>query len=208
MKPLIFTLWVALASAGLSAQTTAWQPSPGHTQVPIWPGAIPDPQPVAGSEVFSNGTDSDFRIAGKPVAGVGKVSHPTMTVYSPKEKNTGAAVVVGAGFCCGAACVAVGAGRLGGGVGAAAVGFGSGAVALGIAPPALHCSTYAFSVTPRACMPALSALHSAMHSLAVFCEDDVLVGGDGAAGAGDVAVLGVGAGVEAAGAVPPLHCST
>jgi len=35
--------------------------------------------------------------------------------------------------------------------------------------PALHCSTYALSVTPR---PAyrLSARHSAVHSFAVFCE--------------------------------------
>jgi hypothetical protein len=44
--------------------------------------------------------------------------------------------------------------------GVAAVGFGGGAEAAG-ATPVLHCSTYAFSVTPRACMPALSARHSA-----------------------------------------------
>jgi hypothetical protein len=67
-------------------------------------------------------------------------------------------------------------------VGAAAVGLGSGAAPFGMAPPALHCSTYAFSVTPRACMPALSARHSAVHSLAVFCEDEVLVDGDGVDG--------------------------
>ena len=44
MKPLIFALCVVFG--GLSAQTPAWQPSPGHTQVAIWPGAVPDPQPV------------------------------------------------------------------------------------------------------------------------------------------------------------------
>src|ERR1700722_8276389 len=99
----------------------------------------------------------------------------------------GAVVVVGAGLCgagAGAASVAVGADRVGAGAGAAAVGLGSGAAALGAASPALHCSTYAFWVTPRACMPALSALHSATHSLAVFCEDDVLVGEGVAAGGG------------------------
>ena len=51
MKPLIFALCVVFAFSGLSAQTPVWQPSPGHTQVPIWPGAAPDAQPVAGPEV-------------------------------------------------------------------------------------------------------------------------------------------------------------
>ena len=92
MKPLIFALWVGFAFGGLSAQTPAWQPSPGHTQVPIWPGAVPDARPAAGPEVAT--TDKDFLVAGRPVVGVGKVSQPTMTVYSPKGKNTGAAVVV------------------------------------------------------------------------------------------------------------------
>jgi acetyl esterase/lipase len=92
MKPLIFALCAVIAFGGLSAQTPAWQPSPGHTQVLIWPGAVPDAQPVAGPEVAT--TDKDFLIAGRPVVGVGQVSQPTMTVYSPKGKNTGAAVVV------------------------------------------------------------------------------------------------------------------
>ena len=40
MKPLIFALCVAFGFGGLSAQTPGWQPSPGHTQLPIWPGAV------------------------------------------------------------------------------------------------------------------------------------------------------------------------
>lgn len=92
MKPLIFVLCVVFAFASLSAQTPAWQPSPGHTQIPIWPGAAPDAQPVAGPEVAT--TDKDFQIAGRPVVGVNSVTRPTMTVYSPTGKNTGAAVVV------------------------------------------------------------------------------------------------------------------
>src|SRR5260370_7044797 len=35
MKPLLFALCVVFAFGGLRAQTPAWQPSPGHTQVPI-----------------------------------------------------------------------------------------------------------------------------------------------------------------------------
>jgi acetyl esterase/lipase len=93
MKPLIFALCVGFALAGLSAQTPAWQPSPGHTQVPIWPGAAPDPQPVAGPEVTTT-TDPEELVAGRPWVYVEKVSRPTMTVYSPTGKNTGAAVVV------------------------------------------------------------------------------------------------------------------
>jgi len=92
MKPLIFVLCVVFAFGGLSAQTPGWQPSPGHTQVPIWPGAVPDAQPVAGPE--DTETVKDPLVAGRPWVQVGHVSRPTMTVYAPKEKNTDAAVVV------------------------------------------------------------------------------------------------------------------
>ncbi len=85
MKPLIFALWVGFAFAGLNAQTPGWQPSQGHTQVPIWPGAAPDPQSVAGPEVI--GTDTKELAAGRPWVEVGKVSRPTMTVYSPRERT-------------------------------------------------------------------------------------------------------------------------
>jgi acetyl esterase/lipase len=92
MKPLIFALCVVFALGGLSAQTPGWQPSPGHTQVPIWPGAVPNAQPVTGSEDME--AVKDPLVAGRPWIQVGYVSRPTMTVYAPKEKNTGAAVVV------------------------------------------------------------------------------------------------------------------
>jgi len=99
MKPLIFALCIVFASGGLGAQTPDWQPSPGHAQLPIWPGAVPDAQPVAGPEVAKT-TGKEFLVAGRPAVGVSNVSRPTMTVYSPNGKNTGAAVVVfpGGGF--------------------------------------------------------------------------------------------------------------
>jgi hypothetical protein len=93
MKPLLFALCVVFAFGGLSAQQTAWQPSQGHTQVPIWSGTVPDPQPVAGPEVART-TGKEWLVAGRPAVGVRNVSQPTMTVYSPQGKNTGAAVVV------------------------------------------------------------------------------------------------------------------
>ena len=92
MKPLFSVLCALLAFTSLSAQTPTWQPSPGHTQVPIWPGAVPDSQPVAGPEDM--GAVNDRLVAGRPWVWVGKVSRPTMTVYSPTGENTGAAVVV------------------------------------------------------------------------------------------------------------------
>ena len=88
-KSLIFVLFIAFVS--LNAQTPVWQPSPGHMQVPIWPGAVPDAQPVAGPE---DAVTVKELVAGRSWIEVDKVSRPTMTVYSPKGTNTGAAVVV------------------------------------------------------------------------------------------------------------------
>lgn len=95
MKALVLALFVLLVLAGLVAlsagQVSSWQPSPGHTQVPIWPAAVQDAQPVAGPEVAATVNDP---VAGKPWVSVGKVSQPTMTVYTPQARNTGAAVIV------------------------------------------------------------------------------------------------------------------
>src|ERR1019366_8291092 len=77
---------------GLSAQPPGWQPSPGHTQVPIWLGTVPDAQSVAGPETAT--TKSEPPVGGRSWVYVSNVSRPTMTVYSPKGKNTGTAVVV------------------------------------------------------------------------------------------------------------------
>ncbi len=86
-------LCVALTWGNLSAQKTVWEPSAGHTQMPIWPGAAPVPQPVKGPE-FSKASGENDLIAGKQVVEVDNVTRPTMTVYSPVGKNTGAAIVV------------------------------------------------------------------------------------------------------------------
>ncbi|MGD0940946.1 MAG: alpha/beta hydrolase [Terracidiphilus sp.] len=90
---MILALCFVFASAALSAQTPVWQPSPGHTQLPIWPRAVPDARPGSGPETVTT-TGKESFVAGLPVAIVSDVSRPTMTVYSPSGKNTGAAVVV------------------------------------------------------------------------------------------------------------------
>ncbi|MBD7923517.1 alpha/beta hydrolase [Xanthomonas bonasiae] len=80
------------------AQSHNWQPAEGHTQLPLWPGTPPNAQPVPGEEVVTSRSDPE--VAGKPWAAVTNVTRPTITVYSPKGRNTGAAVVVfpGGGF--------------------------------------------------------------------------------------------------------------
>jgi acetyl esterase/lipase len=96
---MILLALLACASGGsrLFAEQAGWQPPPGHTQIPIWPGAAPDAQPVDGPEVAGTVVDKEGHeklVGGKPWVYVTKVSRPTMTVYSPQGRNTGAAVVV------------------------------------------------------------------------------------------------------------------
>jgi acetyl esterase/lipase len=59
----------------------------------IWPGTPPDARPVEAPEDETE-TVTNHLVAGRPWVQVGKVRRPTMTVYSPQGKNTGAAVVV------------------------------------------------------------------------------------------------------------------
>lgn len=94
MKSLLVVLWLVVAMGVLRAQTSVWQPSAGHTQVPIWPAAVPDAQPVGGPERTVPVTDAKDFVAGKPWLSVERVSRPTMTVYPPKGRNTGVAMVV------------------------------------------------------------------------------------------------------------------
>jgi acetyl esterase/lipase len=81
----------ALIAVG-SARADAWQPPAGLTEVPIWPGRIPDPYPAPGPEVTT--TRQDHLVGGRPWVWVEGVSRPTMTVYPPRGRNTGAALLV------------------------------------------------------------------------------------------------------------------
>ena len=90
--------WLYVASLHLSlillafamparAAPMIWRPAPGRVQVAIWPSAPPDQTSMPGPETADAG-------------GVTNVSQPTMTVYAPRGKNIGAAVIVlpGGGF--------------------------------------------------------------------------------------------------------------
>lgn len=93
---IIINIVIVLYSVISHANT--WQPSLGHKQIPIWPkGKMPDA--ILGAKPESV-TTSKGLIAGKPVIDVWDVQRPTITIYSPTTKNTGAAVIVfpGGGF--------------------------------------------------------------------------------------------------------------
>ncbi len=90
VKLILLALQIGFACDCLNAQTNVWQPSPGHVQVPIWPGAVPDAQPLNGPESSTTSAGP----GGKPWTAVDRVSQPTMTVYSPTGTNTGIAMLV------------------------------------------------------------------------------------------------------------------
>jgi acetyl esterase/lipase len=98
MKLWMAALGLLVACAAVKTQANGWESPVGHTQIPIWPGAAPDLKPVPGPETVRQ--NKKELIAGLPMTTVTNVTRPTMTVYSPKGKNTGAAVVVipGGGF--------------------------------------------------------------------------------------------------------------
>lgn len=89
-------LMFVVGASSIGAGQAPWQPSPGHTQVPIWPSAIPGTPPVTGSESAATVVKAGRAqlVGGKPWVYVSNVSRPTMTVYSPSGGNTGVAVVV------------------------------------------------------------------------------------------------------------------
>jgi acetyl esterase/lipase len=77
-------LVLALSFVALHAQQPAWQPAPGHSQIPIWPNGAPGQAANAPPEADTT-TAKDNLIAGKPLIRLGNVSVPTITLYQPKE---------------------------------------------------------------------------------------------------------------------------
>jgi acetyl esterase/lipase len=75
------------------AQKPAWPPAPGHTTLELWPHGAPG-APTNLPPEGDTTTAKDRAVAEKPVIRIGNVSAPTLTLYTPTAKNTGAAVVV------------------------------------------------------------------------------------------------------------------
>ena len=94
MKVFLFTFIIALTAYGASEEEIGpWQPASGNVQIPLWPDAAPGGQIVTGPE-GAGLTRKPGLVAGKPWIWVHDVVKPTMTIYPPKDKNTGVTVVV------------------------------------------------------------------------------------------------------------------
>lgn len=83
-----------------AATVGTWQAPAGLRQIPIWPHAAPDAAETTRKPESVLTRKTPEALNGTISQGVYDVGVPTMTVYPPKGKNTGAAVVVfpGGGF--------------------------------------------------------------------------------------------------------------
>ena len=76
-----------------------WRPAPDGVQIPLWAADIPLAKPDTGDHPEATGNGSPT-VGGRKWHWASYVTRPTMTVYRPKGRNTGAAMVVlpGGGF--------------------------------------------------------------------------------------------------------------
>ena len=92
---------IAAARAPREARVVGvWRPPPGLQQIPIWPNGAPDMEDATQPpESVLTVNDSNARSGGVSQA-VFDVTAPTMTVFPPRGRNTGAAMIVfpGGGF--------------------------------------------------------------------------------------------------------------
>jgi acetyl esterase/lipase len=80
-------------STSVFAQKSGWPPASGHTTWNAWPHGAPGALPNSAPEGDTT-TAKDRLVDDRPVIRIGNVSAPTLTLYSPTGKSTGAAVVV------------------------------------------------------------------------------------------------------------------
>src|SRR5271155_4166040 len=93
VRPFIFLVVFFGISASLFAQKSPWPPAASHTTLELWPHGAPG-APANPAPEGDTTTAKDHLVAGKPVIRIGNVSAPTLTLYAPTGKSTGAAVVV------------------------------------------------------------------------------------------------------------------
>jgi acetyl esterase/lipase len=76
-----------------------WQPTPGGTQVPLWPANVSLTKPDTGDHPEATGNGSPL-VGGRMWYWASYITRPTMTIYKPRGRNTGATMMVlpGGGF--------------------------------------------------------------------------------------------------------------
>jgi len=110
--PLLLSLGIVGSAYGQSAQDSSdrsvvpkvekegvWQPTDGGRQVPLWPASVSLAQPDSGDHPEHTGNGSSL-VAGREWHWATYVTRPTITIYRPQGRNTGAAMLVipGGGF--------------------------------------------------------------------------------------------------------------
>ena len=69
-----------------------WPPTAGQREIALWPSTASTARPeIDAAETIVSGSKP---VAGRPWSAVMNVSKPTMTIYPPKGRNTGAATMV------------------------------------------------------------------------------------------------------------------
>ncbi|AOH86090.1 xylanase [Sphingomonas panacis] len=76
-----------------------WQPPQGGVQTPLWPASTPLAKPDSGDRPEATGNGTGL-VGGRKWHWASYVTRPTMTLYLPKGRNVGAAMLVlpGGGF--------------------------------------------------------------------------------------------------------------
>lgn len=76
-----------------------WRPASGGTQVPLWPAHVALAKPDSGDRAETTGNGSPL-VGGRKWHWATYVTRPTMTIYRPQGRNTGATMLVlpGGGF--------------------------------------------------------------------------------------------------------------
>ena len=89
---LLAVLCGVLASRSAAAVSTNWKPASGLKQIPLWPDKLAIQRPETTQEETTGVANEPA--AGRPWTYIANVSRPTMTIYPPNGRNTGAAVMV------------------------------------------------------------------------------------------------------------------
>jgi len=112
IAPSLLAICIAGAAFGQARKTDAarveipkveregvWQPTAGGTQVPLWPANVPLAKPDTGDHPEATGNGGSL-VGGRKWYWASYVTRPTMTIYKPKGRNTGATILVlpGGGF--------------------------------------------------------------------------------------------------------------
>lgn len=91
--------WAQPSEVPKDEREGVWQPPAGGTQVPLWPANVALAKPDTGDRPEATGNGSPL-VGGKKWHWASYITRPTMAIYRPKGRNTGAAILVlpGGGF--------------------------------------------------------------------------------------------------------------